>query len=186
MTAPRLPVPPVLRGVSVTLRPTNPGDDAHRAAARQLFSPAEMSRHRDGPARWDDTVADELFAQRPGDVVRLFVVTGDGAVVGLAQLYLGAEAGPAGGGIDLVLAPWARRRGIGTQVVAVLVRYACQELGWARLVVDPEVTNTDAVCFWASTGFVAESVVREPGRPAYQLMAWPVGRPWAPPSSPLR
>ncbi|MZD07125.1 GNAT family N-acetyltransferase, partial [Streptomyces sp. SID5785] len=85
------------------------------------------------------------------------LVVADDEPVGYAQYWC---AGPADGGLDLVLVAGARGRGLGPDAARALVRHVCGTLGWERVTVDPAVTNERAVRAWEKAGFR-----RAPDRP---------------------
>jgi GNAT superfamily N-acetyltransferase len=161
---------PQIRGNGVVLRPTTPDD---LPTARRLFRDPEFYAHWEGEPKDDaDIAANYLGARSPE--VECFFVDVDGEVVGFAQYYAGAEAGPDGGGMDLVLLPAARGRGIGRAVVDAMVTHV-RGLGWRRFVVDPDVANPDGVAFWRRVGFEMVRVVTDDGdREPYVLMEWPL------------
>jgi aminoglycoside 6'-N-acetyltransferase len=83
--------------------------------------------------------------------VTSLVVTEHGDPVGYAQW---CEAGGQSGGIDLILAPEAQGRGLGSDAAEALVRYLFDVLGWQRVTVDPAPRNVRAVRMWRKVGFL--------------------------------
>ncbi len=76
--------------------------------------------------------------------------------------------------MDLALLPAERGRGVGTAVVQAVAEFVKRRLGWQRLTVDPDVSNTQGVAFWRKAGFAPVRLVDdEPGREPYWLMEWP-------------
>lgn len=129
-----------------------------------------------GAMKSDEQIAAGYLGGRFPDV-ECFLIEEAGAVVGFAQIHV-ADDGGEGGGMDLVLLPHARGRGIGSVVVRVLADLVRVERRWRRFTVDPDVSNNSGVNFWAKAGFVAERVVYDDaGRPPYWIMAWPTGTP---------
>ena len=55
----------------------------------------------------------------------------------------------------MVLVPSARGRGLGPDAARALVRYLHTVVGWERVTVDPEASNTRAVRAWRRAGFRA-------------------------------
>ncbi|GAA2091210.1 hypothetical protein GCM10009759_15660 [Kitasatospora saccharophila] len=95
-----------------------------------------------------EVAAKYLGRRRPE--VESFLVLAGGAPVGYAQYR---RAGPDGGGIDLVLVPAARGRGLGPDAARALLAHLCGELGWRRVTVDPAAANVRAVRAWEKAGF---------------------------------
>jgi aminoglycoside 6'-N-acetyltransferase len=152
------------------LRATTPTDVA---TARRLFQDPGVYAHWGGVPLDDSEIAEKYLGARSPDVECFFVIESD-VVVGFAQYYRGAEGGPDGGGMDLVLLPAARGRGIGRAVVDAVVAHV-RALGWRRFVVDPDVSNEPAVAFWRAAGFRPVRVVTDDGdREPYWLMEWPL------------
>ena len=102
--------------------------------------------------------------------VECFIVEEGGRAVGFVQYHV-ADDGGAGGGMDLVLSPSERGRGLGTAVVETLVRFVARHLGWERLTVDPDLSNPRGVHFWRTLGFAPVRLVTDDGqREPYWLM----------------
>lgn len=159
-----------IRGDGIVLRPVTAGD---LPIARRLFRDPGVYAHWGGEPLDDAEIADKYLGAQSPDVECFFVVEGD-AVVGFAQYYSGAEGGPDGGGMDLVLLPAARGRGIGRAVVDAVVARV-RALGWRRFVVDPDVSNEAGVAFWRAVGFRPVRVVSDDGdRQPYWLLEWPL------------
>jgi GNAT superfamily N-acetyltransferase len=97
----------------------------------------------------DDEIAAKYAGARLPDV-ECFIVEADRSAVGLALLH---SEGDAAGGMDLILLPGSRGRGVGRSVVAILVERAKDQHGWCRLTVDPDVSNEAGIRFWADVGF---------------------------------
>jgi len=161
---------PRIRGAGVVLRPTTPDD---LSTARGLFRDPAFYAHWDGEPKDDGEIVESYLGARSPEVECFFVEV-DGEVVGFTQFYAGAEAGRDGGGMDLVLLPAARGRGIGRAVVDAMVTHV-RGLGWRRFVVDPDVANADGVAFWSRVGFRPVRVVTGDGdREPYLLMERPL------------
>lgn len=102
--------------------------------------------------------------------VECFIVEEGVRAVGFVQYHL-ADDGRQGGGMDLVLSPSERGRGLGTAVVEALVRFVERHLGWERLTVDPDLSNPRGVHFWRTVGFTPVRVVTDDAeREPYVLM----------------
>jgi aminoglycoside 6'-N-acetyltransferase len=159
-----------IRDDRVALRPTSSND---LATARRLFQDPGVYAHWGGVPLDDSEIAEKYLGARSPDVECFFVVE-NGEVVGFTQCYRGAEGGPGGGGMDLVLLPAARGRGIGQAVVDAVVAHV-RALGWRRFVVDPDVSNEAGVAFWRAVGFRPVRVVADDGdREPYWLLEWPL------------
>jgi aminoglycoside 6'-N-acetyltransferase len=152
----------------VALEPTSVD---HFAELRRLFDdPAFMNWGGPGLATDQQIRAKYCGARAPA--VECFLVRQYGVVVGLAQLH-DADDGGEGGGLDLILLPSVRGRGIGREVVRLLIARATTVRGWERITVDPDLANGAGIAFWRSVGFT--EVVRRDGnddRAAYLLMRW--------------
>jgi RimJ/RimL family protein N-acetyltransferase len=164
----------------VQLRRTGPEDFD---ALRRLFDHPAFAGWG-GPSRLAD---DQLRAKYLGSrypAVECFLVLVDQEAVGLAQLHTADEVaggavdlpdGTAGesGGLDLILLPWVRGRGVGRAVVVELVRRAQRERGWRRITVDPDLGNRAGIRFWQAVGFRPEQTIgNDPGREPYVVMVW--------------
>ena len=58
------------------------------------------------------------------------------------------------------VAPWQRRRGIGTEVVMILTRWAFAEFGLARLQLEHAAVNVGSCRVASNAGFVFEGILR--------------------------
>ncbi len=58
------------------------------------------------------------------------------------------------------VAPWARRRGVGSAVVDIVTRWAFTELGLARVQLEHAVANTGSCGVALRAGFLLEGVLR--------------------------
>jgi RimJ/RimL family protein N-acetyltransferase len=58
------------------------------------------------------------------------------------------------------VAPWQRRRGVGSAVVAAVARWSFEELGLARLQLEHAVENVGSCGVAARAGFVLEGTLR--------------------------
>nr|WP_202523514.1 GNAT family N-acetyltransferase [Kitasatospora sp. SID7827] len=92
--------------------------------------------------------------RRPAVESFLVLARSTAAPVGYIQYAAADGGGPErGGGIDLVLLPGAQGEGLGPDAARALVRHLHTELGWRRVTVDPEASNTRAVRAWTKAGF---------------------------------
>lgn len=154
---------------TVELKPTSRGDFA---ALRGLFDDPSFAGWGSAAGQMDDA---EIRAKYLGErlpQVECFLVLSSSLPVGLAQLH---EDTARGGGMDLILLPTARGRGVGSASVHTLVERARTVHQWAYLTVDPDLTNPDGIRFWHAVGFAP--VHRCPGTPErapYLLMRRPL------------
>ncbi|MET9494481.1 GNAT family N-acetyltransferase [Streptomyces sp. NPDC006552] len=110
-----------------------------------------------------DVAAKYVGRRRPGVGSFLIVAQETETPVGYAQYW---HADATAGGLDMVLVPGARGRGLGPDAARALVRHVCTALGWRRVTVDPAAANVRAVRAWQKAGFRrvsgdAESVLLE-------------------------
>lgn len=152
------------------LRPTGPGD---LRTLRTLFDDPDFHEQWGGRPLTEAEILDKYTGRRAPSV-ECFIVEENGIAVGFTQYHL-AEDGGDGGGIDLVLSPDVRGRGLGSAVVHALVGHLQGQRGWRRITVDPDVSNPRGVNFWREVGFGDEQLIEsDPHRPPFWLMAWPI------------
>jgi aminoglycoside 6'-N-acetyltransferase len=135
-----------LDGVLTRLVPTTE-DDLDLLAT--WFAAPDFVEHWGGVPKSREEVA-EKYVGRRRPRVESFLVLAQGIPMGYAQYW---HAGVAKGGIDIVLAPQARGRGLGPDAARVLVAHLCQDLGWRCVTVDPARGNVRAVRAWEKAGF---------------------------------
>lgn len=153
----------VTRSSGTTLRATSEDDFA---TLRTLFDHPSLLDWGGQGRLSDEGIREKYLGTRQPDVECFIVHSGD-QDVGLAMLH----GGPGGGGVDLILLPGSRGRGVGRDAVAELVRRARAQRGWSRIFVDPDCANESGIGFWQAVGFVPDRVVDdEPGRQPYLLM----------------
>jgi aminoglycoside 6'-N-acetyltransferase len=157
---------PTIKGDGIRLRPTTPDD---LGTLRAFFTdPGVYERWGGSPVPESEVSAKYLGSRSPG--VECFIVEEGGRAVGFVQ-YHAADDGREGGGMDLVLSPSERGRGLGTAVVEALVGFVEHDLGWERLTVDPDVSNPRGINFWRTVGFAPVRLVTDDGeREPYLLM----------------
>ncbi|GLW69709.1 aminoglycoside N(6')-acetyltransferase [Kitasatospora phosalacinea] len=136
----------VLEGALTRLVPTGEGDLELLAG---WFADPGFVEHWGGVPLSRAEVAAKYLGRRRPRVESFLVLDGD-APVGYAQYW---RAGPDGGGIDLVLRPQARGRGLGPDAARALLAHLVGELGWRRVTVDPAAANVRAVRAWEKAGF---------------------------------
>ena len=155
-------------GDGVVLRPTTPDD---LEIARRLFTDPGFYEYWDGYPKPDDEIEAKFLGARSPSVECFFVEV-DGETVGLAQYHLANDG--LGGGMDLVLLPAFRGRGIGGRVAHAVADFVLTHLRWSSFTVDPEVGNERGVNFWSKVGFVPVRVVDDGAKPPYWHMEWPI------------
>ncbi|MFG2311469.1 GNAT family N-acetyltransferase [Streptomyces sp. NPDC048566] len=149
----------VLDGVLTRLIPTT--EDDVDLLGRWFASPDFVEHWGGVPISRDEVAEKYLGRRRPR--VGSFLVLAHGTPVGYAQYW---QAGVAEGGIDMVLAPQARGRGLGPDAARALLAHLGGTLGWRRVTVDPLRGNVRAVHAWEKAGFrqvssEAESLLME-------------------------
>lgn len=152
-------------GATVELKPTSSEDFP---ALRELFDDPSFAGWGGSDGRMADADIRAKYMGERHPQVECFLVLTSSTPVGLAQLH--AEA-PESGGIDLILLPVARGRGVGRTVVHALVERARVVHQWRYVTVDPDLTNDGGIRFWEAVGF--DVVRRCPGtreRAPYFLM----------------
>lgn len=113
------------------------------------FADSDFVEHWGGVPLSRQEVAEKYLGRRRPQV-ESFLVLVDGTAVGHAQYW---HADATEGGIDMVLTPGARGRGLGPDAARALVMYLCSERGWRRVTVDPAASNLRAVHAWEKAGF---------------------------------
>jgi aminoglycoside 6'-N-acetyltransferase len=141
-----------LTGPRVRLEPVAP---PHRARLEELRRAAEVVRWWQEPE--GDWLADE------DDTVKYAVLAG-GEVIGFAEWYEETEPMFRHAGIDLFLDPARHGEGLGTETVRVLAAHLVDELGFHRLVIDPEASNEVAIACYRKVGFRPVGVMRRYSR----------------------
>ena len=83
----------------------------------------------------------------------------DGELEGSVQWYDNNEPRYRHAGIDLFLSPEVQGRGLGREVVALVVGHLISQ-GHHRIVIDPAVSNLRAIACYEACGFVPVGVMR--------------------------
>ena len=160
----------IIRGGGIVLRPTTEDD---LAFLRTFFTDPDVYEHWGGSALSDGEIIAKYLGRR-SPAVECFIVHSDGQPVGYVQYHV-ADDGGEGGGMDLVLLPAFRGRGVGTAATIAVVEYVQSQLGWRRFTVDPDAENIRGVRFWTRVGFRPVRLIEGDGRrKPYWLMEWPV------------
>ncbi|THA70168.1 GNAT family N-acetyltransferase [Streptomyces sp. A0642] len=134
-------------GVLTRLVPAAEGDLDLLAA---WFATPAFVEHWGGVPQPRAVVAEKYVGRRRPRVESYLVLSRE-EPVGYAQ-YWHADAADEGG-IDLVLTPEARGRGLGPDAACALVTHLFGRLGWRRVTVDPVAGNARAVRAWEKAGF---------------------------------
>ncbi|WP_425244726.1 GNAT family N-acetyltransferase [Streptomyces citrinus] len=141
-----MPGATVLDGERTRLVPTTEND--LDLLAGWFASPAFVEHWGGAPITREEVAEKYVGRRRPR--VESFLVHAQASPVGYAQYWY---AGPADGGIDMVLHPVARGRGWGPDATRALLSHLGETLGWRRVTVDPVRDNVRAVRAWAKAGF---------------------------------
>jgi len=150
------------------LRPT---DEADLDLLAAWLADPDVYEFWGGTALSRREVADKYVGRRSPDV-ECFIIEDQEQPVGFVQYHLADDNG-GGGGLDMVVLPAYRRKGIGRHCVRLLTGYLQREQGWRRITVDPDEINSRGVAFWSAVGFVPEQLVlSEQGRSPYWLMVF--------------
>ncbi|WP_030692456.1 GNAT family N-acetyltransferase [Streptomyces globisporus] len=147
----------VITGDLTCLIPTT---EAHLPLLARWFADPEFVRNWGGQPLTREEVAAKYTGRRRPDV-ESYLILSRTVPVGYVQY---ASAGPGQGGLDMVLLPRAQGRGLGPDAARALVRHLHTVLGWNRVTVDPEPSNTRAIQAWGKAGF------RPVGRQGHQLL----------------
>ena len=149
-SAPAAPDPhprlPVLRGDRALLRPGSPEDIPR---LRAILAEASVMGWWGEPDSEAD-LADALGGE--GECVML-VVEADGAVAGGIQYCEQPVAQYRHAGIDVFLSSAHQGRGLGTEVVGLLVRFLIDQRHHHRLTIDPAAANARAIRCYERVGF---------------------------------
>ncbi|MEU3500815.1 GNAT family N-acetyltransferase [Streptomyces hundungensis] len=126
-----------------------PATEAHLPPLACWFADPEFVRNWGGqPFTREEVAAKYTGSRRPE--VKSFLILAQTVPVGYVQY---APDGPRQGGIDMVLLPQAQGRGLGPDAARALIRHLRTVLGWTRVTVDPEASNTHAIRAWTKAGF---------------------------------
>ncbi|MEU3412024.1 GNAT family N-acetyltransferase [Streptomyces sp. NPDC006658] len=126
-----------------------PATDAHLPLLAHWFADPEFVRNWGGQPLTREEVAAKYTGRRRPEV-ESFLILAQTVPVGYVQY---APDGPRQGGIDMVLVPQAQGRGLGPDAARALIRHLHTVLGWTRMTVDPEASNSRAIRAWAKAGF---------------------------------
>jgi aminoglycoside 6'-N-acetyltransferase len=155
-----------IRGTKVTLRPASESD--LDLLTGWFADPLIYEWWGGSPIRRE--VVAEKYIGRRRPAVESLIIEAEGTPIGYIQYHQGFEAYHHAdeGGMDMFVAPHARRRGFGRDAATTLVRYLLTERSWSRVTVDPAKSNSRALRFWRECGFQYERDI-ESGAPAELL-----------------
>ena len=141
-----------IRGQQVTLRPAREDD---LDLLTRWFSDRATYEWWGGSPLSREVVAAKYIGRRRPEVESLIIEAGS-EPVGYIQYHQRFEPyhGDDEGGIDMFVAPHARRRGFGRDAVVALVEYLLLERGWRRVTVDPAKASPRALRFLARVRFL--------------------------------
>jgi aminoglycoside 6'-N-acetyltransferase len=113
------------------------------------FTDAAMYRWWGGRPLGRETVAQKYVGRRCPRV-ESFIIEREGEPIGYIQYHL---EGPAQAGLDMILIPVFRERGIGPRVARLLLDHLVEVRGWTDITVDPARHNERAIRAWQKAGF---------------------------------
>lgn len=135
------------------VRPLAAGDEVQ---LRRIHATPEV-------ARWWDLPEDGFpFSDEP-EATRLTIEV-DGEAAGLIEFHEELEPRYRHASIDLFLDPALHGRGIGSEVLARVVRMLVEERSHHRITIDPAIANVAAIRSYEKVGFKAVGVMRESER----------------------
>ncbi|MFD9545444.1 GNAT family N-acetyltransferase [Streptomyces sp. NPDC060022] len=117
--------------------------------ARWFASPDIVEYWGGVPISRDVVVERYVGRRRPRVGSFLVLAQSTSTSVGYAQCW---QAGVADGGIDMVLEPEARERGLGADAARAFLAHWGGALGWRRVTVGPERGSVRAVRAWEEAG----------------------------------
>jgi len=141
---------PVLEDGEMRLR-LSTEDDLDRL--EQWFADPEVYRWWGGRRQSREDVAAKYIGRRCPRV-EAFIVELAGRDIGYIQYHL---EGPGQAGLDMMLLPGFRGRGLGPRAARMLVKHLTLARGWMDLTVDPAVGNGRAIRGWEKAGFVIDA-----------------------------
>jgi aminoglycoside 6'-N-acetyltransferase len=148
-----------LRGETVVLRPTVPGDGD---SLRGLLATPEV-------AAWWGPVPDGFPMEDDPDATRWSILVDD-RIAGLIQFGEEPEPDYRHAWVDVFLDPRLHSRGLGSDAVATLCRHLVDERRHHRITIDPAAANAPAIRCYEKAGFRPVGVMRAAWRdPAF---AW--------------
>ncbi|AGL18493.1 GNAT family N-acetyltransferase [Actinoplanes sp. N902-109] len=157
-------IKPTISGDLVVLRPFQAGD--YPAIVTALQDPEVLRLTGSSPFTWDETGHARLrewYATRNDQTDRLDLAITDRATgqwVGEVVLHK-VDKPNANCTFRMLIGPSGRDRGLGTESVRLLVRYAFEQLDLHRIALQVYPFNPRARHVYEKAGFVAEGIERE-------------------------
>ena len=153
----------------LVLRPSAE-DDLDRLA--QWFADPTVFRWWGGRPLSRDEVAAKYTGERCPRV-ESYIVELEARPIGYIQYHF---EGPGQVGLDMMLLPAFRDRGLGPRTARLMVAHLRSAFGWADITVDPAVDNPRAIRAWEKAGFAIERGWPDhPDGPALLLRLAPPG-----------
>lgn len=140
---------PLLEEGALSLRPSIE-DDLDRL--EQWFADPEVYRWWGGRPLSRETVAAKYIGRRCPRV-ESFIVEFTGQQIGYIHYHL---EGPGDAGLDMMLLPDFRDRGLGPRAARMLLAHLADARGWTDITVDPAIDNARAIRGWEKAGFVIQ------------------------------
>ena len=145
---------PELAGPRVRLRP---GDERDVPVLCAILAEPEV-------ACWwgDPEPASVVVAKLRGDDESvLLVIEAAGQIIGGIEYHEENEPMYRHAGIDIYLSARGQGQGFGTEAVALLARFLCEQRGHHRLTIDPAAANHRAIRSYEKVGFRRVGVLRQ-------------------------
>jgi aminoglycoside 6'-N-acetyltransferase len=140
---------PVLEEGEMKLRPSTE-DDLGRL--ERWFNDPEVYRWWGRRPLSSEEVAAKYIGRRCPRV-ESFIIEFTSQAIGYIQYHL---EGPGEAGLDMMLLPDFRDRGLGPRAARLLVAHLASARGWTDITVDPATDNPRAIRGWEKAGFVIE------------------------------
>jgi aminoglycoside 6'-N-acetyltransferase len=147
-------VHPELTGARVRLRP---GDERDVPVLCAILAEPEVA------CWWGDPEPASVVAAklRGDDESVLLVIETAGQVIGGVEYHEENEPMYRHAGIDIYLSARGQGQGFGTEAVALLARFLCEQRGHHRLTIDPAAANHRAIRSYEKVGFRRVGVLRQ-------------------------
>jgi aminoglycoside 6'-N-acetyltransferase len=140
---------PTLEAGGLRLRPST--HDDLDLLARWFATPGIYRWWGGTPLPRDEVAA--KYTGRRCPRVESFIVEFHEEPIGYIQYHL---EGPGEAGLDMMLVPAARDRGLGPMAARMLVEHLILNRGWRDITVDPAQDNARAIRAWEKAGFRVE------------------------------
>lgn len=140
---------PVLQDGRLRMRPST---EADLPRLEGWFADPDVYRWWGGRPLSRETVAAKYIGRRCPRV-ESFIVEHGGRPIGYIQYHL---EGPGDAGLDMMLLPRFRNRGLGPRSARLLLAHLASARGWTNITVDPAVDNARAIRAWEKAGFRIE------------------------------